>query len=83
MIQESKETGIIENCKSGKIKHQEIFYLWRPFLKDPMDDMILELAVVSGSDFIITHNTGDFEGSKRFGVDVLTPREFLGKIGGL
>jgi RNA polymerase sigma factor (sigma-70 family) len=26
VIQESKESGIIENCKSGKLKHQEIFY---------------------------------------------------------
>src|SRR5687767_2878921 len=26
-------------------EHHKIYYLWRPFLKDPMDDMVLELAV--------------------------------------
>ena len=27
-------------------RRQDIFYLWRPFLRDPMDDMVLELAVI-------------------------------------
>src|SRR5258708_37034402 len=29
-------------------KRQSIFFLWRPFLGDPDDDMILELAVAAG-----------------------------------
>ncbi len=28
--------------------HRRIFYLWRPVLKDPGDDMVLELAVEAG-----------------------------------
>ena len=32
-------------------KH-DIFYLWRPILKDPKDDHVLELAVKSNSQFI-------------------------------
>ena len=31
-------------------------FLWRPYLNDPKDDHILELAVVSNSDIIITYN---------------------------
>ncbi len=58
-----------------------IFFLWRPLLPDPKDDFILELAVESKADFLITFNTRDFAGADRFGVQVLTPREFLAIIG--
>jgi len=61
--------------------HHKIYYLWRPFLRDPKDDMVLELAVGSDSRFIVTHNTRDFAGAGQFGVRVLTPREFLREIG--
>jgi putative PIN family toxin of toxin-antitoxin system len=64
-------------------KCREVFYLWRPLLKDPTDDMVLELAVVSGSKFIITFNKKDFAGSEKFGIKVLTPREFLKWTGGV
>ena len=60
--------------------HQEIFYLWRPYLRDPKDDMVLELAVASESDFIVTHNKKDFQGSEAFGVEVICPQEFIQKI---
>ena len=62
---------------------REIFYLWRPFLKDPGDDFVLELAVESQSDFIITYNLKDFKGIEKFGLKAVTPREFLKLIGGL
>lgn len=62
---------------------REIFYLWRPFLKDPGDDFVLELAVESQSDFIITYNLKDFKGIEKFGLKAITPREFLKFIGGL
>lgn len=60
---------------------REIFYLWRPYLKDPKDDLLLELAVESESDFIITYNKKDFESIDKFGLQALTPKEFLEKIG--
>ena len=62
-------------------KRQDIFYLWRPFLRDPMDDMVLELAVASNSGFIVTHNTRDFAGTEQFRIQAITPRQFLTKIG--
>ena len=63
------------------VKKREIYYLWRPYLKDPKDDMVLELAVESESDIIITFNKSDFEGIERFGINVLTPKEFFRMIG--
>ena len=54
-----------------------IFFLWRPFLKDPKDDLVLELAVEADCDFIVTYNKRDFAGAERFGVRVATAKEFL------
>lgn len=60
---------------------QKIFYLWRPVLRDPGDDMVLELAVASGSQRIVTFNERHFKGCEAFGVQVVTPRAFLEEIG--
>ncbi len=62
-------------CLVGR-QHQ-IFYLWRPFLRDPKDDMVLELAVKAECEYIITHNVKDFRGAEKFDLQVLTPGEFL------
>lgn len=61
----------------------KIHYLWRPCLKDSNDDMVLEVAVAAGVNFIVTHNTRDFEGSERFGVRAVTPGWFIKNYGGL
>lgn len=58
-----------------------VFFLWRPMLRDPKDDMVLELAVSSGSDAIVTFNKRDFVGSESFGVEALTPKELLHRLG--
>ncbi len=60
---------------------REIFYLWRPILPDPKDDFILELAVESRCDYIVTFNVRDFAGVEKFGIEVVTPHEFLRKLG--
>lgn len=57
--------------------HHEIHFLWRPFLSDPNDELILELAVASQSGYIVTHNISDFKGVEEFGVQAITPRDFL------
>ena len=65
-------------CKVAE--HRDIYYLWRQFLKDPMDDMVLEVAVESESEFIIIHNIRDFVGIEQFGIEAITPRQLLEKI---
>ena len=60
--------------------HQKIFYLWRPWLKDPKDDMVLELAVASRSQFIVTYKLKDFSNIQQFGIEAITPKSFLQKI---
>ena len=44
---------------------QDIHFLWRPFLSDADDDMVLELALAAGCRHIITHNVKDFHGSEQ------------------
>ena len=66
-------------CKVSE--HRKVHFLWRPFLNDPNDDMVLELAVESQSEYILTYNRKDFQGSDKFGVKIITPREFLEVIG--
>ena len=68
-------------CKNAN--RREIFYLWRPLLNDPDDDFLLELAVESNCDFIVTFNTRDFVATNNFGIVAITPREFLRTIGEL
>jgi len=59
-------------------KWNEIFYLWRPNLKDVGDDFLVELAVASNSKVIITDNIKDIEfGELHFDIEVLTPKNFL------
>jgi len=60
---------------------QNIFFLWRPQLRDPKDDLVLELAVAAGCDSIVTFNQRDFAGASSFGIEILRPSELLSAIG--
>jgi predicted nucleic acid-binding protein len=67
-------------CAVGK--RQSIFYLWRPCLPDPRDEMVLELAVAASCDAIVTHNRRHFRPASQFGIRVLGPAQFLQEIRG-
>ena len=58
-------------------QHHKVFFAWRPFLKDPNDDLVLELAVAASVPYIITHNVSDFVGSDKLGVRAMTPSTAL------
>lgn len=58
-----------------------VHYLWRPFLSDPDDDMVLELAVAAEASHVVTHNVRDFRGCERFGIAAVTPAAFLELLG--
>jgi putative PIN family toxin of toxin-antitoxin system len=60
---------------------QPIFFLWRPRLRDPNDDMVLEAAVAANCRYIVTFDKRDFGSSRTFSLRVVTPREFLQAIG--
>jgi putative PIN family toxin of toxin-antitoxin system len=59
---------------------QNIYFSWRPWLKDPNDDMILELAIASQSSYIVTFNLKDFANIAPFGIEAVTPSDFLSLV---
>ena len=56
---------------------QDIYFLWRPFLPDPEDDFLLELAFAANAMYIVTHNVTDFRSCETLGVTAITPNEIL------
>jgi putative PIN family toxin of toxin-antitoxin system len=63
-------------------KHN-VYFMWRPYLRDAKDDMVLEAAVAAEATHIVTFNTKDFQGVGRFGVQALWPADFLLQIGAI
>ncbi len=56
-------------------------FLWRPQLRDPSDEMVLEAAVNGGADALVTFNVRDFGTvPAQFGVEILLPREAIRRI---
>ena len=62
-------------CTIGN--HRKVHFLWRPNLKDPSDDFVLELAVESECNYIVTHNIKDFKDINKFNLKAITPQELL------
>ena len=56
---------------------QDVHFLWRPFLRDPDDDMVLECAAASACQFIVTHNVNDFRRTLELKVEAIKPDDFL------
>ena len=81
-LSEDDVRDIIDYMCSVAVR-QEVFYLWRPILRDPGDDLVLELAIAANCDAIVTHNIRDFAGLSRFGLRLLTPGQLLQELGGL
>ena len=66
---------------AGFVAPTEIFYLWRPQLKDAHDDMVLEAAVNGQADVIITFNTADFlPAANKFNLKLMLPSLFLKEL---
>ncbi len=76
-----QEVDAILDYYLSKSKIHKIYYLWRPLLKDPKDDLVLEVAVTSESRYIITFNKKDFKGCEKFGISAVTPYEYMTERG--
>ena len=49
----------------------------RPSLNDADDEMVLEVALNGEADFIVTHNSRDFEPARALGIEVTAPGEIV------
>ena len=73
--QSTVEAVVRAFCFAGR--ETDVYFRLRPALLDPGDEFLLELAVAGRADAIVTHNIRHFAGAERFGIRVMTPREFL------
>ena len=56
-------------------------FLWRPQLRDPNDEIVLEAAVNGRADAVVTFNVRDYgNAAAQFGVEVLLPRDAITRI---
>jgi putative PIN family toxin of toxin-antitoxin system len=63
------------------IEPVEVHYRWRPQLRDPNDEMVLETAIHGSADALVTHNISDFaDAGERFEIAVLRPAELLRRV---
>lgn len=57
----------------------QIYYLWRPNLRDETDNFLVELAIAGGAQRIVTNNVRDFADAviQMQGIEVVTPSNLL------
>lgn len=75
---EQVEKFVDRFCQNSS--QHDIFYLWRPSLRDPRDEFVLELALSAGCQAIVTHNVRNFVEVRSLSVAVMTPATFLKKV---
>jgi putative PIN family toxin of toxin-antitoxin system len=56
-----------------------IFYLWRPNLRDEGDNHLIELAIAGNADILVTNNLKDFRNAELLfpQLQILSPTEFI------
>jgi putative PIN family toxin of toxin-antitoxin system len=62
------------NALTLRVEPVHLFYLWRPQLTDPADEMVLETALNGRADALVTYNVKDFVAASRFNLPVWTPQ---------
>jgi len=59
----------------------DIYYLFRGILPDDDDVMVLEVAIKSNAQYIVTYNIRDFKATTAYGISAITPKDILHLIG--
>ena len=79
----SDETEQILNGFLNVCHWVKVNYLWRPNLKDEGDNHLIDLAVASNTQWIITQNIKDLEsGELKFEFKTISPNDFIEVIYG-
>ncbi|MCB1229124.1 MAG: putative toxin-antitoxin system toxin component, PIN family [Verrucomicrobiae bacterium] len=73
----SAQIDIVLNQICSRAEEQRVFFRWRPFLPDPDDDMLVELAIAANVSYLVTGNLRDLAPARALGIQVMEPREFV------
>lgn len=72
----ASDVDIILDQIAAQARCVQVHYLWRPYLRDPGDDLVLEAAVNGEAEVVATFNLKDFQPvARRFAVRFLRPAE--------
>ena len=72
----SEEVNEVLDALATVLTPVHLRFLWRPRLKDPGDEMVLETAVTGGADRLVTFNLRHLAaGALEFGIRALQPRD--------
>jgi predicted nucleic acid-binding protein len=75
------EVGIFIDAVLAMAEPVESHFLWRPQLRDPSDEFVLEAAVNGHAAAIVTFHLRDFGAvPARFGIELLNPGEVVRRI---
>jgi len=59
----------------------ETYFLWRPRLRDPADEMVLEAAINGNATAIVTFNLKDYgKVPNEFGIEILKPSDVMRRL---
>ena len=72
------QVEVFLNALAFLVEPVEVHFLWRPQLRDPADELVLEAAVNAQADALLTFNLRHFaQAAKKFDLNVLQPGPFL------
>lgn len=75
------EAQVFIDALLALVEPVEIYFLWRPQLHDPGDEMVLEAAINGQADAIVTFNRRHYtRAARQFGMKVLSPAEAVKRI---
>jgi putative PIN family toxin of toxin-antitoxin system len=77
-----EDVEVFINGIAALVEPVEPHFLWRPVLRDPNDEMVLEVAVNGNADALVTFNLRDYGNvpTVTFGIPVLLPSMAIRRI---
>jgi putative PIN family toxin of toxin-antitoxin system len=76
-----KQVGVFLDAVLAMADPVETHFMWRPQLRDPADEFVLEAAVNGQAEAIVTFNRRDFgDAPGLFGIKVMSPAEVYRSI---